>query len=275
MKVKVYGACVQTGGLYMKSTSSSEKCSRENVLKYALKRYGTKPEYPWRTSPDNLVLRHGDNRKWYGLMMTVKRENLGISGKGYIDILDIKCDPEISGFLVAERGILPGYHMHKGNWITVLLDGSVEMEQVCSLLDQSFRLTASKKTLAKMCLDEKKEWLIPANPKYFDLEEAFAQSDTISWKQSSNISAGDIIYIYMAAPVSAILYKCEAVEVDIPYDYDDGNVHMNRIMNIRLLHRFNREQMTRERLKEYGVYAVRGPRSVPPALREELEVMKC
>lgn len=259
----------------MKSTSSGEKCSRENVLKYALKRYGTKPEYPWRTSPDNLVLRHGDNRKWYGLMMTVKRENLGISGKGYIDILDIKCDPEISGFLVAERGILPGYHMHKGNWITVLLDGSVEMEQVCSLLDQSFRLTASKKTLAKMCLDEKKEWLIPANPKYFDLEEAFAQSDTISWKQSSNISAGDIIYIYMAAPVSAILYKCEAVEVDIPYDYDDGNVHMNRIMNIRLLHRFNREQMTRERLKEYGVYAVRGPRSVPPALREELEVMKC
>ena len=179
----------------------------------------------------------------------------------------------MAGFLTVEKGILPGYHMHKGNWITILLDGSVEMEQICSLLDQSFLLTAGKKTLAKLCLAKKKEWLIPANPKYFDLEEAFAKSDTISWKQSSNISAGDIIYIYMAAPVSAILYKCEAVEVDIPYDYEDENVHMSRVMKIRLLHRFNRDQMTRDRMKEYGVYAVRGPRSVPPALQEELEVM--
>ena len=29
----------------------------------------------------------------------------------------------------------------------------------------------------------------------------------------------------------------------------------------------------RDRLKSYGVYAVRGPRSVPPALHDELEVM--
>lgn len=267
--------CVQEqrGDFFMKNTTSHEKCNREDVLKYALKQYGTKPEYPWTTLPDDLVLRHADNRKWYGLMMTVKRENLGLSGTGYIDILDIKCDPEMAGFLVAEKGILPGYHMHKGNWITILLDGSVERKQVCSLLDQSFLLTASRNTLRKSHLAEKKEWLIPANPKYFDLEEAFAESNTIIWKQSSNISVGDIIYIYMAAPVSAILYKCEAVEVDIPYEYDDGNVHMNRIMRIRLLYRFGRDQMTCHRLKDYGVYAVRGPRSVPPALHDELEVM--
>ena len=139
--------CVQEqrGDFFMKNTTSHEKCNREDVLKYALKQYGTKPEYPWTTLPDDLVLRHADNRKWYGLIMTVKRENLGLSGTGYIDILDIKCDPEMAGFLVAEKGILPGYHMHKGNWITILLDGSVERKQVCSLLDQSFLLTASRK----------------------------------------------------------------------------------------------------------------------------------
>ena len=257
----------------MKRKGIHEECNKEAILKYVLQKYGTKPEYPWQISPENLVLRHGDNRKWYGLIMTVKQEKLGLSANGYTDILDVKCDPEMAGFLTAKKGILPGYHMHKGNWITILLDGSVEMEQVCSLLHQSFLLTASKKTLAKLHYIVKKEWIIPANPKYFDLEAAFAKSDTISWKQSSNISVGDIIYIYMAGPVSAILYKCEAVEVNLPYDYDDGNVHMSRIMNIRLLHRFRREQMTRDRLKEYGVYAVRGPRGVPPALREELEVM--
>ena len=99
----------------MSRTGIREESKREDVLRYVLQKYGTKPEYPWRTSPDNLVLRHGDNRKWYGLIMAVKRENLRLPGNGYIDILDIKCDPEMAGFLTVEKGILPGYHMHKGN----------------------------------------------------------------------------------------------------------------------------------------------------------------
>lgn len=127
--------------------------------------------------------------------------------------------------------------------------------------------------MQKLHLAEKKEWIIPADPKYFDLEKAFAESDTIIWKQSSKVCVGDIIYLYVAAPFSAILYQCEAVEVDIPYEYDDGNVHMNHVMRIRLLHRLGQDQMTRERLKDYGVYAVRGPRSVPAALRDELKIM--
>ena len=117
------------------------------------------------------------------------------------------------------------------------------------------------------------EWIVPANPKYFDLEKAFTESETILWKQSSNIIVGDIIYLYIAAPVSAIRYKCKAVEVDIPYRYDDGNVSMSRVMKIQLIHRFYNDQLNFSTLKEHGVYAIRGPRSVPNSLRHEINIL--
>ena len=36
--------------------------------------------------------------------------------------------------LRAQRGILPAYHMNKERWISVLLDGSVPLEQALALL---------------------------------------------------------------------------------------------------------------------------------------------
>ncbi len=115
---------------------------RNDVLQFAEEQYGTKPEYLWMKFPGYAVLRHSDNRKWYGIIMDVQRKKLGLSGDGYVDILDIKCDPVMSGSLMCEKGILPAYHMHKGNWITVLLDGSVEKSLVLSLLEMSFQMTA-------------------------------------------------------------------------------------------------------------------------------------
>ena len=144
----------------MQKTESQGTCKKEDVLAYVLKTYGTKPDYPWKT-PD-FVLRHEDNQKWYGLVLEVKKENLGLPGTDDIDILDVKCDPEMAGFLVSGKGILPGYHMNKKNWITILLDGTVEKEQVFSLLDASYLLTASRKSRKATQFRKKKAWMIPA-----------------------------------------------------------------------------------------------------------------
>lgn len=244
---------------------------RESVFKYAADKYKTNPEYLWASYPEYAVLRHLDNKKWYAVVMNVQKEKLGLSGKDYIDILDIKVDPVMGGSLLAEKGFLPAYHMHKGNWITVLLDGSVNDDMIFFLLDTSFDLTASKKTLQEINRADKREWLIPANPKYYDIEKAFAEKETIMWKQSSNISVGDIVYIYVAAPYSAIRYKCAAEEVNIPYKYDDGNVSMSHVMKIRLLHRFDDDRLSFDALKELGIRAVRGPRGVPYSLHCRIE----
>lgn len=53
----------------------------------------------------------------------------------------LKCDPEQAVDL-RERytGIVPGYHMNKRHWNTVVLDGRVPSGLVRSMLDGSYRL---------------------------------------------------------------------------------------------------------------------------------------
>ena len=254
---------------------SNQKSYRDDILEFAAEQYGTEPEYLWMKFPDYAVLRHTENKKWYAIIMDVQREKLGISGDGYVDIMDVKCNPDTDTVwsLLSEKGILPAYHMHKGNWITVLLDGTVEKDLIFSLLEMSFDVTQSRKASRKSSRSETKEWIVPANPKYFDLEKAFSESDIILWKQSSKVIAGDIIYLYVAAPISAILYKCQAVEVDIPYQYDDQNLHMSRAMKIRLLHTFDKEQLDFKKLNDFGIYAVRGPRGIPNSLHYEISAL--
>lgn len=188
---------------------------RSEIIAYAEKQYGTTPEYLWQSIPGYAVLRHRDSRKWYGLIMDIPAEKLGIQGKGTVDILEIKCDPILSGSLLNGKGILSAYHMKQDGWISVLLDGSVEKTLIFSLLDMSYELTSKRKKNSRFSQGHQ-EWIVPANPKYYDLQKAFSENEEIIWKQSSNIAVGDVVCLYVAAPVSAVLYRCEATEVNIP-----------------------------------------------------------
>ena len=77
---------------------------------------------------------------------------------------------------------------------------------------------------------------------------------------------------YVGAPVSAILYQCKVIEVDIPYDHHSSELTITKLMKIKLIKRYKPEQFTFERLKsEYGIFAVRGPRGVPNRLSAALK----
>ena len=79
--------------------------------------------------------------------------------------------------------------------------------------------------------------------------------------------------MYVAAPYSALMYKCKAVEVDIPHHFESEHLTVNKVMKIQLLEKYEPEYMTFDRMKnEYGIYAVRGPRSMPNSLKQELNV---
>ena len=92
-----------------------ENSLRDNVLQYAKTTYGTTPERLWSSHPDFLVLRHEDNQKWYGLVMDVEREKLHLPDdlrkEDDVDILNLKCDPNLAGSLMANPGIFPAYHI--------------------------------------------------------------------------------------------------------------------------------------------------------------------
>lgn len=121
-----------------------EYLKREEIYEYVKKQYGTVPEYLWKESPESVVLRH-QNGKWYAVLMQVEKSRLGLEGDTKVDIIDVKCDPDMVGLLTQTYGFLPGYHMNKKYWITMLLDGTVSEAKILDFLDMSYDLIDGKK----------------------------------------------------------------------------------------------------------------------------------
>lgn len=244
---------------------------REDVFQYVRKQYNSEIEYLWLRDPNSAVFRHRDNQKWYGIVMKIPRSKLGLNDDELVDVLNVKLDsPLLADLLTREAGFFPGYHMNHSNWVSILLDGSVPLDEVCPWIDRSFLVTASAGT--KQAARPPKEWLIPSNPKYFDIVHAFDDKDEINWKQGAGIKKGDTVYLYVGAPVSAILYKCKVTETDIPYQFRREGLTIKSLMKIRLLKRYDPERFTFAVLNEqYRIFAVRGPRGVPEDLSEDLK----
>ena len=247
-----------------------DRMDRQTVFDYIRKKYKTLPEYPWRRYDENAVFRHADNKKWFALVMGLQADKIGGRGDAWIDVVNLKIDDMFfRDMILQEEGILPAYHMNKMHWITVLLDGTVPEERVFELIDMSFLATASAKKKEK--LRPPKEWIIPSNPKYYDIIHAFDDTDVIDWKQGAGIRKGDTVFLYVGAPVSAVLYKCRVMETGIPYQYQDRNLTITALMKIRLQKRYAPDRFTFDVLKaEYGIYAVRGPRGIPGSLSDAL-----
>ena len=244
---------------------------KEAILEYVKKSYKGKIEYLWKSSPNSGIFRHDDNRKWYALIMDIPKSKLGLSGQGDVWILNVKTnDHMLHDILLQQKGYYPGYHMNKGHWISIILDGTVPFDEICDMVDMSYQATASKEIRAQT--RPPKEWIVPANPKYYDIEHAFDAADTIDWKQGKGIKAKDTVFLYVAAPISAVLYKCKVLETDIPYNYQDNHLTIKSLMKLKLLKRYQPHRFTFEQLRnKYGISAVRGPRSVPGRLSQALK----
>ncbi|WP_334290920.1 MmcQ/YjbR family DNA-binding protein [Oribacterium sp. FC2011] len=244
---------------------------RDDVSKYIKEKYKASPEYLWKKYPSFAIFRHEDNRKWFALTATISMDKLGMASSEEADVINVKIDDlMLRDILLQQPGFFPGYHMNKTSWITILIDGTVSLDEICNMVDASFLDTASKKKKDKF--RQPKEWIVPANPKYYDIEHAFDNVDEIDWKQGAGIIKGDTVFMYVGAPVSAILYKCKVTEVDIPYEYEDKNLKITALMKIKLQKRYKPDKFTFDRLKsEYGIYAVRGPRGIANSLSSALK----
>ncbi len=76
---------------------------------------------------------------------------LGKMGKGDGDKRDwwmnLKCDPDEAVMLRdIFPSIIPGYHMNKRLWNTVILDGSIPEGEIERMMDNSYLLVVSKMT---------------------------------------------------------------------------------------------------------------------------------
>lgn len=112
---------------------------RQDVLDFVQDNYGTEPEYLWVKTPDTCVFRNHKG-KWYGIIMDLPKATFDL-GEGYIDILNVKIQPDTRDLLLMKEGFFPAYHMNKKHWITILLDGTVDVDAIADLLDKSYDLT--------------------------------------------------------------------------------------------------------------------------------------
>ena len=114
--------------------------NKEKVIKYIKETYAVMPEYLWPKYPFYAVFR--TKKKWFGIIMNVPKEKLGLKGKEEINILNVKCLPEMIGSLRKSPGFIRAYHMNKEHWITILLDGSVALEKIEQLIAISYDLVS-------------------------------------------------------------------------------------------------------------------------------------
>ena len=119
---------------------------RENIINFALSLEGAMADKPFPDDFDTTVLRHADTGKWFGIIMNISGNKVGLSPDIKVDVMNVKCKPEDT-FTAREisSGILPAYHMNKKHWISILLNGTVEKELTEALLENSYELTKKKR----------------------------------------------------------------------------------------------------------------------------------
>ena len=118
---------------------------RGRLCAHIRRKYGAQPERLWARYPDYLVFRRADNRKWFALVMNLPRLKLGLAGEAEVDVLNVKLpDARLVDLLCEQPGYLPGYHISRGSWVSILLDGTVPMEEIRHWLAESYAAVGPK-----------------------------------------------------------------------------------------------------------------------------------
>jgi predicted DNA-binding protein (MmcQ/YjbR family) len=59
--------------------------------------------------------------------------------------VSVKCEPELAEALrEANAAVLPGYHLNKRHWNTVVIDGSLPDDAIRDMIEDSYDLVVSK-----------------------------------------------------------------------------------------------------------------------------------
>ncbi len=234
---------------FTKDTFIYDQTNRINKL--IMENYGVNPEFLWDKSPDAGVYRNKRSNKWFSIVMAIKKNRIITDSEEIIEVMNVNLGEEAQAYL-ENVNLYPAYHMNKKYWVSIILDDSLTDDFIMDLIDKSFNIS-----------DIKGHWLVPANPSYYDVVNMFNNNIMANWKQYNNILVGDIIYLYVGSPYKEIMFKCEVLETDIPYDFKNENLTIKSLMKIQLLKKYKSQEFSFKRLNELGIKAIRGPRSIP------------
>lgn len=114
------------------------------LIDYVRQKYGDELEFLWPKSPDNAIWRRKDNKKWYGILLAISKNKLGLNSQEIVEVIDLRAKPEELENLIDGKLYFPGWHMNKKYWYTMILDGSIPYDEICRRVDQSYELDDKK-----------------------------------------------------------------------------------------------------------------------------------
>ena len=118
-------------------------------------------------------------------------------------------------------------------------------------------------------------WVIPCNPKYYDIVGAFSEFDVIEWNQTTNTTVGDTVFVYVGEKYKSIMFKCEVIAADLygNRSEDDYKYYKAmdkqpdaRYMKLRLVRRYEEGDLPLQELKTNGLTSVQGRSKVTQQL---------
>lgn len=124
------------------------------------------------------------------------------------------------------------------------------------------------------------EWIISGNPEQYNVVDAFHNLHRVDWAQKANMTAGDIVYIYVSGNVKSIKFKCRVNKADLDEsDIDDREYDLSgqfdgtagRYMELELLEEYVGDEYSREELMKHGFRSPQGPIRMPESVKQYLE----
>ena len=109
--------------------------TKQEVIRACLALPFVDEDYPFMED-DWAAMRHRENRKVFAFVLT---------RQGQIWV-NVKADPMWAEvWRSAFSAVVPAYHMNKRHWVSIILDGTMDDEDILRLIRDSYALTAPKR----------------------------------------------------------------------------------------------------------------------------------
>ena len=121
-----------------------DSLNEQQIESYLLSKPETSLNYPFGEEVKVFKVKN----KMFATLSFGKGNEKGTNGKmaGHF-CMNLKCDPNEADILRdVFTSVIPGYHMNKAQWNTIILDGSIPTGEIERMMDNSYMLVVSKMT---------------------------------------------------------------------------------------------------------------------------------
>lgn len=106
--------------------------------------------------------------------------------------------------------------------------------------------------------ENKKYWIIPSDPEFFNAIEEFKKNKIVSWSSPLNgFKIGDIVYIYLAKPVQSIKIKTKIVKINDDKEFE-----------LELIGMLDTEKLNLNNLQKHGLKSAQPKQQIQNELLE-------